>query len=64
LQDQVPGFFVPPRKPRALADALERLHHDRPSLQRMAVAGRQRIVDQYSVSRMAAEFHRLYASLI
>jgi hypothetical protein len=30
----------------------------------MAVAGRQRIVDQYSVSRMAAEFHRLYASLI
>lgn len=64
MQDQVHGVFVPPRNPRALADALERLHHDRPSLQRMAVAGRQRIVDQYSVSRMAAEFHRLYASLI
>jgi glycosyltransferase involved in cell wall biosynthesis len=64
MQDQVHGVFVPPRDPRALADALERLHHDRASLQRMAVAGRQRIVDKYSVSRMAAEFQGLYASLM
>jgi glycosyltransferase involved in cell wall biosynthesis len=64
MQDQVHGVFVPPRNPGALADALERLHHDRASLQRMALAGRQRIVDQYSVSRMAAEFHGLYASLM
>jgi glycosyltransferase involved in cell wall biosynthesis len=64
MQDQVHGVFVPPRNPRALADALERLHHDRASLQRMAVAGRQRIVEQYSVSRMTADFQHLYASLM
>jgi len=64
MQDEVHGVFVPPRNPRALADALERLHHDRASLQRMAVAGRQRIVDHYSVSRMTADFQHLYASLM
>jgi glycosyltransferase involved in cell wall biosynthesis len=64
VQDQVHGVFVPPRNPRALADALEQLHHDRASLQRMAVAGRQRIVERYSVDRLAAEFQQLYKSLV
>jgi glycosyltransferase involved in cell wall biosynthesis len=63
IQDQLHGLFVPPHDPRALADAIERLHRDRASLQRMALAGRQRIVDRYSVDRLAAEFQQLYASL-
>jgi glycosyltransferase involved in cell wall biosynthesis len=64
MQDEVHGLFVPPRDPRAIADALERLHRDRASLRRMAVAARQRIVDQYSVGRLAAEFQELYNSLV
>lgn len=64
VQDQVHGVFVPPRDPEAIADALERLHHDRASLQRMAIAGRKRIVDQYTVARLAHEFQHLYRSLL
>lgn len=64
VQDQVHGVFVPPRNPKAIADALELLHHDRASLQRMAIAGRQRIVDHYSVARLACEFQNLYRSLM
>jgi glycosyltransferase involved in cell wall biosynthesis len=64
MQNQVHGIFVPPRDPQALADALERLHRDRASLRRMVLAGRQRIVDQDSVGRVAAQFQRLYTSLV
>jgi glycosyltransferase involved in cell wall biosynthesis len=64
VQDQVHGIFVPPRDPQSLADALERLHRDRAAVQRMAIAGRQRIVDHYSIDRLAAEFQRLYMSLV
>jgi glycosyltransferase involved in cell wall biosynthesis len=64
MQDQVHGIFVPPRDPQALADVLERLHRNRASLRRMVLAGRQRIVDQYSVGRLAAQFQRLYTSLV
>ena len=64
VDDQVHGLFVPPESPEALADALERLHRDRDALHRMAVAGRERIVESYSVGRLAADFCRLYKSLL
>jgi glycosyltransferase involved in cell wall biosynthesis len=64
MQYEIHGIFVPRRNPRAVADALERLHRDRAGLQRMVVAGRQRIVDQYSVGRLATEFQRQYTSLV
>jgi len=63
MQHEVHGLFVPPRNPSALADALERLDGNRELLLRLAVAGRKRIEDQYSVARLAAEFRQLYASL-
>lgn len=64
MHDQVHGVLVPPHDPHALADALEGLHHDRVRLHRLALAGRQRIVDQYSVARLVAQFEQLYSSLI
>jgi glycosyltransferase involved in cell wall biosynthesis len=64
VDDRVHGVFVPPRSPEALADALEGLHRDRDALQRMAVAGRERIVARYSVGRLAADFRRLYTDLL
>jgi glycosyltransferase involved in cell wall biosynthesis len=63
MQHEVHGLFVPSRNPPALADALERLDQDRALLLRLAVTGRKRIEDQYSVARLAAEFRQLYASL-
>jgi glycosyltransferase involved in cell wall biosynthesis len=64
MQHEVHGLFVPSRNPSGLADALERLDADRGLLLRLAVAGRKRIENQYSVARLAAEFQRLYASLV
>jgi glycosyltransferase involved in cell wall biosynthesis len=63
VQDGVHGLFVPARTPQAVADALERLANDRPLLHRLALAARARVVDHYSVARMAREFDALYTSL-
>lgn len=63
MQHEVHGLFVPSRNPSALADALERLNGDRELLLRLALAGRKRIEDQYSVARVAGDFRQLYAGL-
>jgi glycosyltransferase involved in cell wall biosynthesis len=63
MQDEVHGLFVPAHDPPAVARALERLVNDRLLLYRLALAARDRIVDQYSVARLAQEFDALYTSL-
>lgn len=63
VQDEVHGLLVPARDPQALANALERLAKDRPLVHRLALASRARVVEHYSVARMAQEFAALYASL-
>jgi glycosyltransferase involved in cell wall biosynthesis len=63
MQDQVHGVLVPPKDPAALAVVLERLASDRQALYRMAVAGRARVLEQYSVARLARDFESLYTQL-
>ena len=63
MRHGVHGLFVPPRDPQALADTLARLDADRAQLARMAAAGRQRVLENYSIARLASDFRRLYATL-
>jgi len=54
----------PARDPLALAGALARLTQDRAWLHQLAVAGRERIVQRYSVARLAEDLKELYESLV
>jgi glycosyltransferase involved in cell wall biosynthesis len=63
VQNEVNGLLVPARDALTLANALERLANDRPLLHRLALAARLRIVNHYSLVRMAEEFDALYALL-
>jgi glycosyltransferase involved in cell wall biosynthesis len=63
MQHEVHGLFVPAHESQAVAAALERLANDRPLLHRLALAARKRVVDQYSVARLAEEFAGVYAKL-
>jgi glycosyltransferase involved in cell wall biosynthesis len=63
MQHEVHGLFVPAHDPPAVATALERLARDRQLLHRLAVAARKRVIEQYSVARLAEELGRVYAQL-
>lgn len=60
----VQGLLLDARDPEGLAAALGRLDDDRAALFTMAEAGRNRIVKQYSVARLAEDFQRLYSGLL
>ena len=63
VRSEVHGLFVPPRDPQAVANALARLAADRALLHRLARAAQERIVQEYSVSRLTEEFRVVYATL-
>ena len=58
--DGVTGVLVPPRRPRALAEALRRLLARPTTLEQMGAAGCDRAMSRYSWQRVAAEITRVY----
>jgi glycosyltransferase involved in cell wall biosynthesis len=54
------GLFVPVKDASALALAVAALDDDRESLIRMAKAARRRVLERYTVARLADDFHKLY----
>src|SRR6267378_588359 len=54
------GLFVPVKDAGAVANAVAALDDDRKSLIRMAEAARRRVLEQYTVARLADDFHKLY----
>lgn len=63
MQDGIHGIFVPVHSPVAVANAIRRLANDRLELQRMSLAGRERIREQYTVDRLADRFGEIYKRL-
>ncbi len=58
------GLLVPPRDPSALAQAITRLLQAPDLRRKMGQAGRERVVQLFSVERMVARTERLYAELL
>ncbi len=63
MQDGIHGLLVEAKAPVALASAIARLDDDRPLLANMAEAGRARVLERYTVTRLADDFVRIYESL-
>lgn len=58
------GVVVPPRDPRALADAIGRLLSMNAAARRsLGLAARQRIADEYSLDAVVGRYERLYEEL-
>lgn len=64
VEDGVHGVFVPAREPAALAAAVAHLDDDRQTLVRMAEASRQRVVERYTLTRLADDFRTLYSAVL
>jgi L-malate glycosyltransferase len=64
VEDGRTGFLVPPSDAAALAQAISTLLED-PSLRsRLGAAGKRRVVERFSLDRMALEMQALYTRLI
>lgn len=59
-QNEITGLVVPPKTPRALADALARLLNDGAVRQQFGNAGRARVEHEFTIEKMAAGVMRVY----
>jgi len=60
MRDGEHGLFVPVKDAGALAIAVAALDDDRECLMRMAKAARRRVLERYTVARLAEDFRELY----
>jgi glycosyltransferase involved in cell wall biosynthesis len=54
------GWLVPPRDPKALADAIRMMWNDAAMRQRLAEGGRQRVLDKFNWRKAAEETLAVY----
>lgn len=64
MRDGAHGLLVAPRDACALALALAALDDDRARLERMAHAARRRLLERYTVARLAGDFRELYEACL
>ena len=64
VMDGVSGLVVPAREPSALGRALLALANDTAARERMAQAGRQRVVDNFSLTTCVNRYAGLYRALL
>jgi glycosyltransferase involved in cell wall biosynthesis len=58
------GLLVPPRDPRALADAVLRLLGDPALAGRLGEAARRRVESQFTLEQMVSRMQELYDQLL
>jgi L-malate glycosyltransferase len=63
VRNQREGLLIDGREPAAYAQACRRLLHDRALRRQMGKAGRQRVVAEFSTTRMAERYRQLYREL-
>jgi glycosyltransferase involved in cell wall biosynthesis len=64
VRDGENGLLVPIRDSKALADAIQKLLKDSTQRQQMGVAGRHRVVTEFSVGRITRQTLGVYAELM
>jgi glycosyltransferase involved in cell wall biosynthesis len=63
VDDGRTGLLVPPEDPRALGAAIAELAADGERARRMGVAGRARVLAEFSMERMADAYEALYTEI-
>lgn len=64
IQNDVDGFLVPPREPEIMAKAILRVIDDPELGRRIAVKGRQRVIDHFDIRNMVGETEAFYDQIL
>lgn len=63
-QNEITGLVVPPKNPRAIADAIARLSNDAALREKMGAAGRKRVEQEFTVDKMVARVMQVYENAL
>ena len=64
VDDGIQGYLVSNRSPKEFADKCEQLYRDRESAKRMGIAGREKVLKQFSCEKMARSYSELYRDIV
>lgn len=64
LKDGLQGYLVDGRNPRAFAEKCLQLYRDKELTRKMGMASRERIINDFSLEKMAEKHYDLYCSII
>jgi glycosyltransferase involved in cell wall biosynthesis len=64
VEDGKSGILVPPKDPRALAEAIINLLKDEDKRRRFSADGKQRIIEKFTASQMVDKVEQVYLSLL
>lgn len=64
VEDGVTGFLVPPKDPRALAEAIQKLLDDPDLRNKMGRAGQEKALREFTLDRMLRETERVYEEVL
>jgi glycosyltransferase involved in cell wall biosynthesis len=64
VEDGVTGFLVPPRDPRALVGALQKVLDDPGLRSRMGTAGREKAIREFGLAEMVRKTHHVYDEVL
>lgn len=64
VEDGITGFLVPPKDPKALAEAIQKLLDDPDLRCRMGQAGRKKALKEFTLERMLVETQRVYEEIL
>ena len=64
VEDGVTGFLVPPKDPKALAEALRKLIENPELRRRMGEAGRKKAHEGFTLDRMLRETEQVYMEVL
>jgi len=64
VENEKTGLLVPPKKPKALAEAIIKLLKDEDKRKIFAVEGKKRIIQNFTASQMVEKVEQVYLSLL
>jgi rhamnosyl/mannosyltransferase len=63
VQNGITGYVIPPNEPKELTSAINKLLEDKPLRIRMGSAGRNRVINNFTLDHLLKRVNEVYSSI-